>query len=154
MKREGRQHGVVRTFPMDPYPFLGIQRSLKTVDAASVAGIFTKVSTKPTNHSKFTGKCYPGCFRCHVRPLCKSKDKAKATLKLKTIGSDRGLIGCVAGTSVTDALAYLANDGSCDHDDQIDDYDYDEEYKDEFGIEVENEEEEEEEEDDDWYLVE
>ncbi|GAV88263.1 hypothetical protein CFOL_v3_31686 [Cephalotus follicularis] len=87
MKREGRQHGMVRTFQILPSPFdersesrfvnkldspLTVElftktlqkpinhsksRSVNKLNSIPTAGLFTKVSQKPTNHSKFTGKC-------------------------------------------------------------------------------------------------
>ncbi|KAI3799230.1 hypothetical protein L1987_34520 [Smallanthus sonchifolius] len=158
MKREGRQHGVVRSYPILPTPLSRQRRYVKTVDSASVAGLFTKVSKKPTNQSKFTGKCGKArCLGCHIHPVCKSKEKAKGTMKLRSIGSDRGLIGCPAGTSAIDALAHLARYESYD-DGTIDDYDDDTNYSVEYGIEaasinVTEEVIEVEDEDDGWYLV-
>ncbi|XP_076933743.1 uncharacterized protein LOC143599745 [Bidens hawaiensis] len=155
MKREGRQHGVVRSFPILPTPLSRQRRYVKTVDSASVAGLFTKVSTKPTNHSKFTGKCGTArCLGCHVHPVCKSKDKAKGTMKLRSVGShDHEMIGCPTGTSAIDALAYLASD-------KDEGYDYDYDHGDdnvEFGSLVEPIVREEqirvEDEDEGWYLV-
>ncbi|KAK1410065.1 hypothetical protein QVD17_36598 [Tagetes erecta] len=109
MKREGRQHGVVRSYPILPTPLSRQRRYVKTVDSSSVAaGTFTKVSTRPTNHSKFTGKCGTArCLGCHMHPVCKSKNKAKGTMKLRSIS---------AGTSAIEALAYLANDENYDDD--------------------------------------
>ncbi|KAI3799232.1 hypothetical protein L1987_34523 [Smallanthus sonchifolius] len=102
MKREGRQHGVVRSYPILPTPLSRQRRYVKTEDSASVAGLFTKVSRKPTNQSKFTGKCGKArCLGCHIHPVCKSKEKAKGTMKLRSIG-------CPAGTSAIDALAHIA----------------------------------------------
>ncbi|KAJ8615638.1 hypothetical protein MRB53_035010 [Persea americana] len=61
MKREGRQHEM------------------------PTAGQYTKVPAKPTNHSKFTGKCgTPRCVECHTLPACKSREKSKGTQKLKS----------------------------------------------------------------------
>ncbi|KAI3520718.1 hypothetical protein L1887_10168 [Cichorium endivia] len=126
MKREGRQHGVVRSYIILPTT-LSQRRYVKTVDSASVAGLFTKVSRKPTNQSKFTGKCDKArCIGCHIHPATKSKDKAKGTMKFRSIGSDPGLIG----TSATGVLAYLASEASYDDGDElydgaIDDYDND-----------------------------
>ncbi|KAJ0704389.1 hypothetical protein HanPI659440_Chr14g0562231 [Helianthus annuus] len=138
MKREGRQHGVVRSYPILPTPLSRQRRYIKTVDSASVAGLFTKVSSKPTNQSKFTGKCGTArCLGCHVHPVCKSKDKAKGTMKLRSIGFDhRKLIGCPAGTSAIDALAYLARHESYDDHDYNDD---DDSYKELIGVEDEDE---------------
>ncbi|KAL8193553.1 hypothetical protein R6Q57_026688 [Mikania cordata] len=130
MKREGRQHGVVRSHPILPTLLSRQRRYAKTVDSSSVAGgLFTKVSTKPTNHSKFTGKCgTPRCLGCHIHPVCKSKHKAKATMRLR---SDHGLIDCLSGTSSIDALAYIASVETYE-DDAVDDYNDDGDNKDEF----------------------
>ncbi|KAK4417847.1 hypothetical protein Salat_2197400 [Sesamum alatum] len=87
MKREGRQHGMVRNYPilstpLDPRPR---RRHLNELSSPPTAGLFTKVSTKPTNHSKFTGKCgRPMCRDCHSHPVSKSKDKAKGAQKMKS----------------------------------------------------------------------
>ncbi|XP_023741520.1 uncharacterized protein LOC111889604 [Lactuca sativa] len=130
MKREGRQHGFVRSYIIFPTP-LSQQRRVKTVDSASVAGLFTKVSRKPTNQSKFTGKCGKArCIGCHIHPATKSKDKTKGTMKLRSIGSDHGIIGYPSGTSATGVLAYLASNACYDGDDDeydgaIEDCDYD-----------------------------
>lgn len=86
MKREGRQHGMVRSYrilpnPLNPRPDT---RFNSRFDSPPTAGLFTKVSSKPTNHSKFTGKCgTPRCNGCHLHPTCKSKDKTKGTQKHK-----------------------------------------------------------------------
>ncbi|KAK9039585.1 hypothetical protein V6N11_014781 [Hibiscus sabdariffa] len=58
MKREGRQHGMVRTYrilpsPLNPKPE---SRFIQQFDLPPTAGLFTKVPVKPTNHSKFTGR--------------------------------------------------------------------------------------------------
>ncbi|KAL1819464.1 hypothetical protein ACET3Z_014333 [Daucus carota] len=87
MKREGRQHGMVRSFcsipsPLNPNPR---RRVINKLDTPPTAGLFTKVTSKPTNHSKFTGRCgKPKCSDCHMQPACKSKDKAKGSQKLKS----------------------------------------------------------------------
>ncbi|KAL0331906.1 UNVERIFIED_CONTAM: hypothetical protein Scaly_2092100 [Sesamum calycinum] len=87
MKREGRQHGMVRNYliqsnPLDPRPR---RRTLNELTSPPTAGLFTKVSTKPTNHSKFTGKCgRPMCRGCHSHPVSKSRDKAKGAQKIKS----------------------------------------------------------------------
>ncbi|KAG5063727.1 hypothetical protein JHK85_004910 [Glycine max] len=86
MKREGRQHGMVRSYrilpnSLNPRPNT---RFITQFDAPPTAGFFVKVSSKPTNHSKFTGKCgTPRCTGCHLHPACKSKDKTKGTQKRK-----------------------------------------------------------------------
>ncbi|KAK1569345.1 hypothetical protein Q3G72_035687 [Acer saccharum] len=87
MKREGRQHGMVRTYriipsPLNPRPDA---RFVNRFESPPTSGLFTKVPTKPTNHSKFTGKCgKPRCTTCHIHPACKSKDKTKGTQKLNS----------------------------------------------------------------------
>lgn len=124
MKREGRQHGVVNCYEILPGS-LSQQRFVKMVDSASTMGLFTKVSKKPTNQSKYTGKCHkPRCNRCHIHPVCKSKDKAKGTMKLRSIDAENELTKYSFGSSATGVLAYLADDAGYDEDDN-DDYDYD-----------------------------
>ncbi|PON95256.1 histone-lysine N-methyltransferase trithorax-like protein [Trema orientale] len=87
MKREGRQHGMVRTYrilpsPLNPRPET---RFVNRFDSPATAGLFNRVSSKPTNHSKFTGKCGQArCSGCHLHPACKAKDKTKGTQKLKS----------------------------------------------------------------------
>ncbi|GMI99112.1 hypothetical protein HRI_003580500 [Hibiscus trionum] len=87
MKREGRQHGMVRSYrilpsSLNPKPE---SRFIQQFDSPPTAGVFTKVPSKPTNHSKFTGQCgRPRCLGCHMHPTCKSKDKAKGSHKLKS----------------------------------------------------------------------
>ncbi|KAL7100550.1 hypothetical protein ACP275_08G004600 [Erythranthe tilingii] len=110
MKREGRQHGMVRTY-IKP----GNQNG---PSSAPIAGQFSKVSTKPTNHSKFTGKCArPMCRQCHVTPACKSMDKVKGTQKLcswsdyrsntwTVVGGDEPGSKYSSGFSATDLLDY------------------------------------------------
>lgn len=87
MKREGRQHGLVRSFCIIPSPINpnSQPRFINKFDTPTTAGLFTRVTTKPTNHSKFTGRCGKSkCSDCHVQPACKSKDKAKGSHKLKS----------------------------------------------------------------------
>nr|XP_015878984.2 uncharacterized protein LOC107415211 [Ziziphus jujuba var. spinosa] len=81
MKREGRQHGMVRTYwilpsQLNPRP---TTRLLNNLDSPATAGAFTRVSSKPTNHSKFTGKCGN-----HMHPASKAKDKTKGTQKIRS----------------------------------------------------------------------
>lgn len=102
MKKEGRQHSVVRSFPIFPTP-LSQQRNVKNVDSASG----TKVSRKPTNQPKFNRKCgTPRYAGYHIYTASKSNDKAKGTMKST---SDHRLIGCPHGASAADTLAYLAS---------------------------------------------
>ncbi|KAK1432716.1 hypothetical protein QVD17_09614 [Tagetes erecta] len=120
MKREGRQHGIVRI--LNPAS-LSRQRFVKMADTSSTMGLFAKVPTKPTNRSKFTGKCRkPRCNGCHLHPVCKSRAKAKGTMKLRSIDHESELTRYSFGTSATGVLAYLADDG---YGYENDDYDYD-----------------------------
>ncbi|MBA0683453.1 hypothetical protein Goari_025113 [Gossypium aridum] len=87
MKREGRQHGMVRTYRILPSSWNPNPESrfVQQFDSPPTAGLFTKVSLKPTNHSKFTGRCgRPRCLGCHMHPTCKSKDKSKGSHKLRS----------------------------------------------------------------------
>ncbi|KAG8384912.1 hypothetical protein BUALT_Bualt04G0167500 [Buddleja alternifolia] len=146
MKREGRQHGMVRTYsfmsaPWNPRPNRG---NLNELISPPTAGLFTKVSTKPTNHSKFTGKCgRPMCRGCHDHPACKSKDKVKGAHKIKSsshVGPDYNLVTWrvvnarpglkFSGLSATGALDYLAGDDYVDRD-------YEDDYDEDDGVEIE-----------------
>ncbi|XP_071711603.1 uncharacterized protein [Rutidosis leptorrhynchoides] len=126
MKREGRQHGVVNCYHIFDQESLSQQRFVKMVDSASTMGLFAKVPTKPTNQSKYTGKCQRSrCNRCHIHPVCKSKDKAKGTMKIRSLGAENEFAKYSFGTSATGVLAYLADDGAYDNEDYDYDYDYD-----------------------------
>nr|XP_043618442.1 uncharacterized protein LOC122590174 [Erigeron canadensis] len=130
MKREGRQHGVVSCYQIFPN-LSSQQRYAKMVDSASTMGLFAKVPTKPTNQSKFTGKCQkPRCNRCRVHPVCKSKDKAKGTMKYRAIHVENELGKYSFGTSATGVLAYLVDDDGGYGNDHDYDYDYDYDYQD------------------------
>ena len=66
MKREGHQHGMVRTYGILP-SLLNPRPKTKFInqfDSPSTARLFIWVSSKPTYHSKFTSKC--GQPRCNV----------------------------------------------------------------------------------------
>ncbi|MCI07776.1 hypothetical protein A2U01_0028845 [Trifolium medium] len=81
MKREGKQHGMVRTYLILPNPIPGT-RFINRFDSPPTAGLFTKVPSKPTNHSKFTGKCCTSrCTGCRFHPVSKSKNKSKGNSK-------------------------------------------------------------------------
>lgn len=87
MKREGRQHGMVRTCRIIPSPWnpRPETRLINELDVPPTAGLFTKVSSKPTNHSKFTGKCgKTRCSGCRFHPVQKAKDKTKGSHKFKS----------------------------------------------------------------------
>lgn len=132
MRREGRQHGMVRTYPILPSP-LNPRPELRYINKSNsppTAGLFTKVSAKPSNHSKFTGKCgRPRCAGCHTHPAGKSKDKTKGTQKLKGRDDVVSLVTCrvvdarpglnFSGFSATGILDHLDSDYSyyMDHDD-------------------------------------
>ncbi|GJY06896.1 hypothetical protein Tco_0373950 [Tanacetum coccineum] len=146
MKREGRQHGSVRIYPIIEAIPLSQQRYVKnnTVDPANVTGMFTKVSGKPTKslqryvennmvvpcyvfgmYTKVSGKPtnqskFTGkCYEDHFYPATKAKDKVKGTMKWRSIEeSDPELVSCGAGASATRAFAYLAGEGSYDDHDE------------------------------------
>ncbi|XP_031265284.1 uncharacterized protein LOC116123675 [Pistacia vera] len=83
----GRQHGMVRTYKVIPSPWNPTPdtRFVNKFDSPPTSRLFTKVPSKPTNHSKFTGKCgKPRCVECHMHPACKSKDKTKGTQKFNS----------------------------------------------------------------------
>ncbi|XVF60136.1 hypothetical protein PTKIN_Ptkin08bG0019700 [Pterospermum kingtungense] len=87
MKREARQPGVVRTYRVLPSPWnpKPKTRPVQRLESLQVAGLFSNVPSKPSNHSKFTGKCgRPQCLECHLNPVSKSKNKTKGTQKFKT----------------------------------------------------------------------
>ncbi|KAL2944854.1 Holliday junction ATP-dependent DNA helicase RuvA [Bienertia sinuspersici] len=64
------------------------RRIINKIDSLPIAGIFTKIPNKPTNHSKFTGKCGKvNISDCHLHPVSKSKLKSKGAQKLKTFDS-------------------------------------------------------------------
>ncbi|KAI8028744.1 hypothetical protein LOK49_LG01G04128 [Camellia lanceoleosa] len=142
MKREGRQHGMVRSYRVMPSPFnpRPDSRLINQFDSPPTAGLFTKVSTKPTNHSKFTGKCTrPRCVECHLHPGSKSKDKAKGTHKLRSgdVVSNHRLVSWrvvdaakpglnFPGFSASRVLDHLDNDDYWNEDDDCEDEVYEE----------------------------
>ena len=160
MKREGKQHGMVRSNNSD------------------ITG-YAKAPAKPTGHSKHTGKCRKArCGQCHSHPVSKSRDKAKGTYKLKSsdvvlnhrlvtwrVVADRNAhwskYSGVSATGVLDALLTDSSWSQGDDDDNHEEQEYGiyedclDEHTTEEGIEDERstngpeEEEEEEEEDDD-----
>ncbi|GMH06813.1 hypothetical protein Nepgr_008653 [Nepenthes gracilis] len=106
MRREGRQHGLVRTYytfqssrPFDDNP-RPRNRLIDQSDSPATAGIYTRVPSKPTNHSKYTGKCRrPRCPGCHDHPVSKSRVKAKGKQKLdsRDVFLNCRLINCGLG---------------------------------------------------------
>ncbi|KAI3670104.1 hypothetical protein L6452_41734 [Arctium lappa] len=125
MKRDGRQHGFVTCYHVPPPQLCRRTRFNKMVDSAAAREQFIKVPNKPTNLSKFTGRCrhpYSGCKCCHINPAYKSKDKTKGTMKLRSMDSENRLTKYYSGNSVTGVLAYLAYENG--YNDDHDDYDY------------------------------
>ncbi|CAM9000428.1 unnamed protein product [Rhodiola kirilowii] len=57
MKREGRHHGMVRTYRILPAPLNKTNKLwfVNRIDTPPTAELFTKISSKPKNHSKSTG---------------------------------------------------------------------------------------------------
>ncbi|KAJ4822220.1 hypothetical protein Tsubulata_045755 [Turnera subulata] len=137
MRREGRQHGFVRTNMVLPSPWNlkpDSTRFINKFDSPATAGFFTRVHQKPTNHSKFTGKCgKPRCSGCHMHPWCKSKDKTKGCQKLRShdVLSNCRLITWrlvegrpglnFSGFSATGILDHLATNYDHHTDDEVDD---------------------------------
>ncbi|CAN4090711.1 unnamed protein product [Withania somnifera] len=116
MKREGRQHGLVPTYPTTN------SRCVNKLTSPPTAGLFTKASPKPWNHSKFTGKCGRSkCTICHLQLA----GKAKGTKKLRDcdiVSNSRLITRRVArltfsGFSATNILDHLAADHMDLHDD-------------------------------------
>ncbi|KAL3636658.1 hypothetical protein CASFOL_018957 [Castilleja foliolosa] len=105
--KEGRQRGMVLTFPVHARPISG--RCPNELSSPLTAGLFAKVPSKPTNHSKFTGKCGP-------------KDKIKGIHKTRLLALDAGLFVVagglfkMSGFSATDVLGYV-DDSDSDVDD-------------------------------------
>ncbi|KAL5991195.1 hypothetical protein ACLOJK_012101 [Asimina triloba] len=141
MKREGRQHGMVRSYMLLPAPWNPRTPKTKVVNQFSsppTAGGYTKVPSKPTNHSKFTGKCGRArCVGCHLHPACKSEEKSKGARKLRSLDVslnhrliawrvvDNGGAGFnCSGISATRMLDYLSG-GYCEVEDDDDDDDVD-----------------------------
>lgn len=89
MKREGHQHGMVRTNRILPSPWKPKSNSkfITKLNSSPAVGLFTKMQLKPTWHQpcKFPEKCGgPRCTGCHMCPCCKSKDKTKGCQKLRS----------------------------------------------------------------------
>ncbi|XWS40651.1 hypothetical protein CRYUN_Cryun17cG0013700 [Craigia yunnanensis] len=129
-----RQHGMVRTYRVLPSPWNPERRSVQRLDSLPVAGLFSNVPSKPSNHSKFTRKCgRPQCLECHLNPVSKSKNKTKGTQKFRTSNMvvsprlttwrivDRRPGLKFSGFSATGILEYLYSVN--EEDDHDDDYD-------------------------------
>ncbi|CAF1859236.1 unnamed protein product [Brassica napus] len=142
MKREGKQHGMVRTYRILP-PSLNPRPEAKLVNPLTcrpTAGLFTKVSSKPTNHSKFTGKCGQArCLECHMHPITKSKVKSKGSSKVRSndvtykmltwqVASGGHRPGLkLSGFSATGLLDLMSDDYGYDHDYESDEEEEEEE---------------------------
>lgn len=143
MKREGKQHGMVRTYRILP-PSLNPRPEAKLVNPLTcrpTAGLFTKVSSKPTNHSKFTGKCGQArCLECHMHPITKSKVKSKGSSKVRSndvtykmltwqVASGGHRPGLkLSGFSATGLLDLMSDDYGYDHDYESDEEKEEDEY--------------------------
>ncbi|CAA0823457.1 Unknown protein [Striga hermonthica] len=86
MRREGRPHGMVRTCPapLDPLPK---SRILNQLADPPTAGPFTKVPSRPTNHSKPTSKRNCDADR-HFRSRSTSKWAESTRLKADDYSDD------------------------------------------------------------------
>ncbi|XP_010912896.2 uncharacterized protein [Elaeis guineensis] len=168
MKREGWQHGMVRSPSILPPP-CNPRHNDKMFDGSDMpptARFYTKVSSKPTNHSKFTGKCRRArCQECHSHPISKSRSKAKGTYKLKgcdvalnhklvswRIVADQENMLDLRGASASEILSHLSANcwfqGYEDDDRNIEDdveFGYEDSYEEPVGLMIKEEEEEEEE---------
>ncbi|XP_023635306.1 uncharacterized protein LOC111829682 [Capsella rubella] len=137
MKREGKQHGMVRTYRVLP-PSLNPRPESKLVNPLTsrpTAGLFTKVPSKPTNHSKFTGKCGQArCLECHMHPITKSKVKTKGSSKVRSNDVTYKMLTWqvaaggaarpglkLSGFSATGILDLMSDDYGYDHDYEYDD---------------------------------
>ncbi|KAL1564260.1 hypothetical protein AAHA92_06627 [Salvia divinorum] len=80
MKTQGRQNAMVKTYPVISATWNTRPGLLRASNGPTMVDQVTKVDTKPTNHSKFTGKCgRRTCNECYMfPPSSKSKDKKKA----------------------------------------------------------------------------
>ncbi|KAG2325205.1 hypothetical protein Bca4012_039694 [Brassica carinata] len=86
MKREGKQHGKVKTLLiLPPLPNTRPKSRYVPMTSNPTSGSFAKVSSKPTNHSRSTGKCWSArCPECHSLPLSKSRLKSKGRSKMRS----------------------------------------------------------------------
>ncbi|ONK57586.1 uncharacterized protein A4U43_C09F2010 [Asparagus officinalis] len=92
MRREGKQHGLVRTHVILPWAVNSPRSNSRVVnklEGPPTAGAFTRVSSKPTNHSKFTGS--NGCSRDKPKP--KNKSNGPKKLGPRSDGFDEVLNG-------------------------------------------------------------
>ncbi|CAM8939183.1 unnamed protein product [Rhodiola kirilowii] len=111
MKREGRQHGMVRTYRILPAPLnqTNTLRFVNQIDTQPMAGLFAKVSSKPTNHSKSTG----------LSSTKVNKSKRRNNQKQKAIFCDDVVLR-VSGASASGVLSSLY-----EHEDEYEEQQYD-----------------------------
>ncbi|KAL5057331.1 hypothetical protein RYX36_028935 [Vicia faba] len=112
---------MVRTYLILPKPGT---RFVTQFDSPPTAGRYTKVPSKPTNHSKFTGKCSNSrCTGCRVHPLPKPRSKPKESFKHFQAMDQPGLK--FTGLSATGTLNHISNwyvdDDEYDDDDDVED---------------------------------
>lgn len=136
MKREGKHHGNAKSHPNKTARYL---EKIPSTTVEIRADQLQLLHPKPTNGSRFTGKCKkPRCKSCHYHPVTKSKDKAKGSYKLKScdvalnhrlvswrvVGDDMGILD-YKGASASAVLKDLAgsvysSNYSCDEANEVD----------------------------------
>jgi hypothetical protein len=119
MKREGKHHGNAKSHPNKTARYI---EKLPSASIETHADQLQLLHPKPTNGSRFTGKCKkPRCKSCHYHPVTKSKDKTKGSYKLKScdvalnhrlvswrvVGDDSGILD-YKGVSASAVLKDLA----------------------------------------------
>lgn len=113
---------MVRVVGLLPPPFNwrpSDARVINRFESPPTAGMFTRVPSKPTNHSKFTSKCRKAkCGGCHEHPVSKSKNKTKGTYKVRSSDDELNIYG---GSSASGMLAILSGSREDDIDDEIED---------------------------------
>ncbi|CAH8386127.1 unnamed protein product [Eruca vesicaria subsp. sativa] len=133
MKREGKQHGMVKTLLiLPPLPNTKPKSRWIPMTYNPTSGSFAKVPSKPTNHSRSTGKCWSAtCPECHSHPLSKSRVKSKGCSKMRASDVTYNMLTwqvppggtrpCLklSGFSATGILNLMSDD-----DDYADDHDY------------------------------
>ncbi|KAL5562730.1 hypothetical protein UlMin_032477 [Ulmus minor] len=98
MKWEGRTNRILPS-QLNPRPKT---RFVNRFDSPTAAGSFTRLSSKPTNHSKFTGKC--------GQPRSKAKNKTKGAQKLKSLEVNSSCkLNSLSGFSVKRVLDKLSS---------------------------------------------
>ncbi|XP_020571960.1 uncharacterized protein LOC110018842 [Phalaenopsis equestris] len=116
MRREGRQHGIVSVYSdlsssLSNSTERTIKKSLKRIEG-SFMGQFTKAPSKPTNKSKFTGRCkLPRCGLCHAHPVNKAMAKIKGNHRHKDEISDFYLKGDRRRSEETGEVNYDSDGG-------------------------------------------